>query len=62
MDFYNTICKNGRNNNPPETSRRTQSFLTRDLSGTPMQENILFDPAAAWLSQSLQCAKRKKER
>ena len=29
-------------------------FLTKDPSGTLMLENILFDPAAAWLSQTLQ--------
>ena len=31
-------------------------FLTKDPSGTLMLENILFDPAAAWLSQTLQGA------
>ena len=31
-------------------------FLTRDPSGTLMLEDILFDPAAAWLSQTLQNA------
>ncbi len=31
-------------------------FLTRDPSGTLMLEDILFDPAAAWLSQTLQSA------
>ena len=31
-------------------------FLTKDPSGTLMLEDILFDPAAAWLSQTLQNA------
>lgn len=31
-------------------------FLTKDPSGTLMLEDILFDPAAAWLSQTLQGA------
>ena len=31
-------------------------FLTKDPSGTLMLEDILFDPAAAWLSQTLQAA------
>ena len=31
-------------------------FLTKDPAGTLMLENILFDPAAAWLSQTLQGA------
>jgi bifunctional UDP-N-acetylglucosamine pyrophosphorylase/glucosamine-1-phosphate N-acetyltransferase len=31
-------------------------FLTKDHTGTLMLENILFDPAAAWLSQTLQAA------
>ena len=31
-------------------------FLTRDSQGTLMLEPILFDPAAAWLSQTLQSA------
>ena len=31
-------------------------FLTKDPSGTLMLEDILFDPAAAWLSQTLQTA------
>lgn len=31
-------------------------FLTKDPAGTLMLENILFDPAAAWLSQTLQAA------
>lgn len=31
-------------------------FLTKDQSGTLMLEDILFDPAAAWLSQTLQAA------
>ncbi len=31
-------------------------FLTKDPSGTLMLEDILFDPAAAWLSQTLQSA------
>lgn len=31
-------------------------FLTKDPAGTLMLENILFDPAAAWLSQTLQSA------
>ena len=31
-------------------------FLTKDPSGTLMLEDILFDPAAAWLAQTLQGA------
>lgn len=31
-------------------------FLTKDQSGTLMLEDILFEPAAAWLSQTLQGA------
>ena len=31
-------------------------FLTKDPAGTLMLEDILFDPAAAWLSQTLQSA------
>ncbi len=31
-------------------------FLPKDSSGTMMLEDILFEPAAAWLSQSLQAA------
>lgn len=31
-------------------------FLTKDHAGTLMLEDILFDPAAAWLSQTLQAA------
>ena len=31
-------------------------FLTKDHTGTLMLEDILFDPAAAWLSQTLQAA------
>lgn len=31
-------------------------FLTKDHAGTLMLEDVLFDPAAAWLSQTLQAA------
>ena len=31
-------------------------FLPRDQAGTLMLENILFEPALAWLSQTLQAA------